>query len=82
MTACKKVQPELVILENVRNLLYRTKNSSGGFALPPVNRVVRDFRDNGYVATFNLLNSEDYAMPQRRHRAWGVAIRCKAGDIR
>lgn len=64
----KKLQPKVVIAENVSGLI---KGNAKGY----VNEIFKAFQDAGYVPQLFLLNSAFMGVPQRRERTVFVARR-------
>ncbi len=64
----KKLQPKVIIAENVKGLLL-------GDARKYVNKILDAFDDAGYFVDFTLLNAAKMGVPQRRERVFFTAIR-------
>lgn len=64
----KKLQPKVVIAENVKGLLQ-------GDAKKYVQRIYRDFEDAGYYCQHWLLDAQYMGVPQRRERVFFVCLR-------
>lgn len=64
----KRLQPKVVIAENVKGLLL-------GDAIDYVRRVYEDFEDAGYYCQHWLLNAQNMGVPQRRERVFFVCLR-------
>lgn len=64
----KKLQPKVVIAENVKGLLM-------GNAVKYVKRILKEFDEAGYVVKYYLLNSKTMGVPQARERVFFIAIR-------
>lgn len=64
----KKLSPKVVIMENVEGLLF-------GDAWSYVQQIYKSLNDAGYKTNRWLLKGEQMGIPQRRHRAFFVAIR-------
>ena len=64
----KKLQPKVVIAENVKGLLI-------GEAKDYVRRIYKAFDDAGYTLCHNLLDAQYMGVPQRRERVFFTAIR-------
>jgi DNA (cytosine-5)-methyltransferase 1 len=62
-----KHQTKVVVLENVKNL----KHHDGGNTLK---RIIRELEDIGYSCSYEILNSLDFGIPQRRNRIFIVAF--------
>ena len=74
----KKLQPKVIIAENVKGLLL-------GAAQTYVNEILLAFADAGYKVDYKLLKGETMGVPQRRHRVFFYAIRndisCDTTDL-
>ena len=64
----KKLQPKVVIAENVKGLLL-------GSAKSYVRDIYRDFDKAGYYCQHWLLNASKMGIPQRRERVFFIALR-------
>ena len=64
----KRLQPKVVIAENVKGLLL-------GEAQAYVGRILQTFDDAGYYVGFKLLDASKMGVPQRRERVFFYAIR-------
>ena len=64
----KRLQPKVVVAENVKGLLL-------GKAREYVKRILDEFDDAGYIARYYLLNAAKMGVPQRRERVFFVALR-------
>lgn len=64
----KKLQPKIIVAENVKGLLM-------GEAKSYVNKILMGFEDAGYYVDFQLLNAANMGIPQRRERVFFYAIR-------
>ena len=64
----KKLQPKVVIMENVEGLLL-------GEAWSYVQRIYKDFSDAGYNLRHYLCKGEYMGIPQTRHRVFFIAVR-------
>lgn len=62
-----KHQTKVVVLENVKNL----KHHDGGNTLK---RIIRELEEIGYSCSYEILNSLDFGIPQRRNRIFIVAF--------
>jgi site-specific DNA-cytosine methylase len=64
------LQPKLAFYENVAAVSFSTKD-----AKRPLIEVVRsDMEELGYMFVHQKLDSQDFLVPQRRNRVWGIAI--------
>lgn len=64
----KKLQPKIVIAENVKGILI-------GNAKMYVIRILNDFNNAGYVVKEFILNASTMGVPQRRERVFFIAVR-------
>jgi len=63
-----KLQPKVVIAENVKGMLL-------GDAQKYVDRILREFSEAGYYVSYKLLDASKMGVPQRRERVFFYAIR-------
>lgn len=70
MDIITKHDTKVVVLENVKNLL----NHDGGKTFA---RIKQELNDAGYDVNAQILNSQDYGIPQRRNRIFIVAFNRK-----
>lgn len=66
----KKHDTKIVVLENVKNLLHH----DGGKTFE---RMVTELDDLGYYVNYEIMNTKDYGVPQRRNRIFIVAFNKK-----
>ena len=64
----KRLQPKVVIAENVEGMLL-------GNAMSYCQRVIKDFEAAGYYVEHWLLDASKMGVPQRRHRVFFIGIR-------
>jgi len=64
----KRHYPKVVVLENVKNL----KNHNNGESFK---RIIHELESIGYEVKFDILNSQDFGVPQRRNRIYIVALK-------
>ena len=69
----KKLQPKIVVAENVKGLLL-------GEAKSYVLKIYQEFEAAGYYVRHWLLNGSDMGVPQRRERVFFLAIRNDIAD--
>jgi DNA (cytosine-5)-methyltransferase 1 len=67
----KKLQPKVVIAENVKGLIF-------GNAKLYVKRIFKEFKDAGYKVQFFLLNAASMGVPQKRERVFFI---CQRKDL-
>ena len=61
-------QPKCFIAENVKGIL--TANKRSAFPL-----ILKEFEESGYEVQYQILNSADYGVPQKRERIYMVCFR-------
>lgn len=64
----KKLQPKVVVAENVKGLLQ-------GAAKKYTANIMDSFRDAGFIPSYTLVNAASMGVPQRRERVFFVAVR-------
>jgi len=64
----KKLQPKIVVAENVKGLLL-------GEAKAYARRIYKEFDDAGYIVQHWLLNAAKMGVPQKRERVFFIAMR-------
>ncbi len=64
----KKLQPKVVVAENVKGMLL-------GDAQKYVDQILTSFNDAGYYVQYTLLDASKMGVPQRRERVFFTAIR-------
>ncbi|PSF38590.1 DNA (cytosine-5-)-methyltransferase [Aphanothece hegewaldii CCALA 016] len=69
ISAVKRYQPKLFLIENVRGLFYRNK--------PYLEKIITQLRQLDYLIEVDLLNSVWYDTPQNRERVFIVGHRGK-----
>lgn len=67
LSAVDRVEPDIVLFENVKGLLFRNRAY--------FDSIVRRLRVRGYSVDFEVLNASHYGVPQRRERLVAVAVR-------
>jgi len=65
--AIRRLRPKLALFENVRGMLYRNKSY--------FSEIIAAIRSLDYIVEYTILNSVDFAVPQRRERLIVVAHR-------
>lgn len=70
MDIVKKHDTKIIVLENVKNLINH--NNGETFA-----RILKELDEAGYYTNFNVLNSQDFGIPQRRNRVFIVCFNKK-----
>lgn len=64
----KKLQPKIVVAENVKGLLL-------GEAKAYARRIYKEFEEAGYIVQHWLLNASKMGVPQKRERVFFIAMR-------
>lgn len=67
LAAVKQVQPQVLMFENVRGLMYRNHWY--------LDMIVEQLRDLGYTVEWKLLNAVNYGVPQNRERLFVIGHR-------
>ena len=68
----KRHTPLIVILENVKAITsVRELHGSG---MSPAHRILNAFRDMGYDGGFEIINTQDFGLPQRRNRCYFIFV--------
>ncbi len=70
MDIAQKHDTKVIVLENVKNIVTHDKGQT--FA-----RILREMDEAGYDVHHQVLNSQDYGVPQRRNRVFIVAFNRK-----
>ena len=70
----RDTQPRAFLLENVKGLVYRGKDSGLHYILEGVRQINRAAKTN-YQVSWQVLNAADYGVPQLRERVFLVASR-------
>jgi len=60
LSAIKQLDPEVLLFENVRGMLYKNKEY--------LKEVIEELEKLGYYISYSLLNAKDYEVPQNRER--------------
>lgn len=67
---CEYIQPQYILLENVKGLCV-------GKHKPTFDKILSELQRIGYDVRFTLLNSKNYGIPQNRERLWIFAFKGK-----
>lgn len=70
----KELQPEIFIIENVKNLL----NSENGFF---IEQIKEKFMGLGYIINYGVLNAKYFGVPQNRERTIIIGSKTKSIDL-
>lgn len=70
MDIAKKHDTKVIVLENVKNIVKHDKGKT--FA-----RIQQELEDAGYIFNWQILDSQDYGVPQRRNRVFMVCFNKK-----
>lgn len=65
LSAVRRINPKLVLIENVRGMLYKNKQYFEG--------LLNQLRSLNYIVEFSLLNAVHYSVPQKRERLFIIA---------
>lgn len=68
----KRLQPKIVIAENVKGML-------GGKAKGYINKIIKDFNEANYEVQLFLLNAATMGVPQKRERVFFI---CRRKDLK
>ncbi|MDD4036406.1 MAG: DNA (cytosine-5-)-methyltransferase [Bacilli bacterium] len=63
-----KHHPKVVVLENVKNLMNHDKGKT-------FKRMIKELEELGYDVNYEVLNTADFGIPQRRNRIYIVALK-------
>ncbi|MBP5467319.1 MAG: DNA (cytosine-5-)-methyltransferase [Clostridia bacterium] len=66
----KIINPELFIIENVKNIL----NSGNHYFR---DEILKEIKSLGYIINYGVLNAKNYGVPQNRERAFFIASKTK-----
>ena len=67
MDIVKKHDTKVIVLENVKNLITHDKGNT-------FKRILKELDEAGYYTNWQILNSQDYGVPQRRNRVFLVCF--------
>lgn len=70
MDIAAKHDTKVIVLENVKNIVTHDKGET-------FRRILREMDEAGYDVHYQILNSQDYGVPQRRNRVFIVAFNRK-----
>ena len=71
----KKFKPQIIILENVPTIVTSKQGKVK-------NSIIQSFSDNGYKTSVKVLLASDFGVPQKRKRAFFVAINKNLNDFK
>lgn len=60
LNAIEKINPEIIVIENVRGLLFKNKWY--------LNQILNEISELGYEINYRLLNAKNFGVPQNRER--------------
>jgi DNA (cytosine-5)-methyltransferase 1 len=60
LNAIEKINPEIIVIENVRGLLFKNKWY--------LNQILNEITELGYEINYRLLNAKNFGVPQNRER--------------
>lgn len=70
----KEKQPPVVVLENVKYMIYHDKKRT-------LRTILAVLRQLGYKISYKVLNARDFGVPQNRERIFIIAIKSKNFDF-
>lgn len=70
----KEIQPEVFVIENVKNLL----NSENGYFK---NQIIEKFSSLGYIINYGVLNAKNFGVPESRERAIIIGSKSRSIDL-
>lgn len=70
----KELNPELFIIENVKNLI----NACDGYF---IRQILIEFHKLGYIINYGVLKASDFGVPQNRERAIIIGSKSKSIDL-
>ena len=73
MQIAKKHDTKVLVLENVKNIIHHDEGRT-------FKRILKELDEGWYYAYYQVLNSADFWIPQRRNRAYIVALNKKYFD--
>lgn len=68
------VQPRAVLIENVEGMARRFVSKPGTSGTSVAEDVIAKLEDLGYIASFHLINSADFGVPQARKRVAIIGV--------
>lgn len=66
----KKIQPEVFVIENVKNLV----GTCNGYF---INQILAKLKRMGYIVNYSVLDAQDYGIPQHRERTIIIGSKTK-----
>ena len=79
LMAAKRMDVVAGIYENVSTVLQSRSDKAGQLHAPPVQQIEKDLADLGFTWQCRRLDTQNFLLPQRRNRAWGLYTRlCEA----
>lgn len=70
----KEIDPEVFIIENVKNLI----NACGGYF---IKQILSEFHKLGYIVNYGVLKASDFGVPQNRERAIIIGSKSKSIEL-
>lgn len=67
----KKIQPEVFVIENVKNLV----NACDGYF---INQILNKLKKIGYIVNFGILDAQNFGVPQHRERTIIIGSKTKS----
>lgn len=68
------IQPRAVLIENVEGMARRFLARPGSAAMSVAEDVIAKLEDLGYIASYHLINSADFGVPQARKRVAIIGV--------
>ena len=81
LKAAEQMEAAIVLYENVPRVLHHCKDDAGEVHEPAIKTVEADLTRLGYHVQYRSLNTQDFALPQRRNRAWLMASKGPLSEI-
>jgi DNA (cytosine-5)-methyltransferase 1 len=69
------VQPRAILIENVEGIARRFVSKPGTSGISVAEDTIAKLEDLGYIASFHLINSADFGVPQARKRVAIIGVR-------
>ena len=73
LTAIKKLDPQIFLIENVRGMLYKNKEY--------LNELLDTFKELGYATKYKLINAANYGVPQKRQRIFIIGYKSAINEF-
>ena len=73
LSAADQLQAHMVLYENVAKVLHHCKDSNGDVHPSAITTVQARLVERGFAVQCRQMDTQDFALPQRRNRAWLMA---------